>query len=934
MTNLEKNLDYNIESCKETKVKFRPYLLFAFFVPALLFLTIYLLREVYPIGENSVLVLDLNAQYVYFFEELRDILLGEGSLLYSWQRAVGGEFMGMFAYYVASPFNLLIALFPEKAITEALLTIFTLKAGLSGFNFAVYLHYSDRAKNKISTVIFATMYALTSYALVNGHNTMWIDTLLFLPLLVLGLESLINKKKFILYTIMLSVIVFSNFYIGYMTCIFVAIYSVYYYLSYGYSKEYNKTGEKLHLLKSIFRVLIFSAIALAMSAVIILTIRYSLTFGKNDFSDPNFDLKSNFNFLELFAKFLPNSYDTVRPDGLPFVYCGVLSLILLPVYFFTKKITPREKICSGVLISILFFSFSASTIDIFWHGMQRPNWLNYRYSFMLCFFLLVLAHQAFHFIKDIKFNHIVAVCAGLVMLIVLIQAEEYSYIDSVMCIWISLLCVGVYLLTLYAFHKEKGSNFVSLIMAIIVSAELLINGYVCLDALDQDVIFSSRTSYREFIDELTPYVEYIKNKDDSFYRMEKTMHRKTNDNMTLDINGISSSTSTLNQSIITLLNQLGYSSKSHWSKYLGGTPASDSLLGIKYVISDNPLSDGIYKKIYEENEHYIYENPYYMSLAFGVSTDFEAIDFSSYANPFDLLNDTVTKMLGKDETVTIFKPIEDVSVSMNNAEYAPVNEEYFKYTPQNSSLPAEVTYTFTPHTIEQLYFFYPSDYPRKVSLSLNSKDYGTFFDNETDRIIPLRRFDPERPVNFTVKLEDDVLYLLRDQSFFYYLDTELFKSVMTELNECRFNIEEHSDTYLKGNINITEDEMMLFTSIPYDEGWKVICDGQELPVFKSADSLLAAEIPTGSHTLELKYLPDCFVKGASISVIGIMLFIALIIFDYILKLLQKRKQVKKQLAYDDFYESLNYSENKENIIVSDTKDTEDKNKNNQSEEEK
>ena len=300
-----------------------------------------------------------------------------------------------------------------------------------------------------------------------------------------------------------------------------------------------------------------------------------------------------------------------------------------------------------------------------------------------------------------------------------------------------------------------------------------------------------------------------------------------------------------------------------------------------------------------------------MSLAFGVSTDFEAIEFSSYANPFDLLNDTVTKMLGKDETVIIFKPIEDVSVSMNNAEYAPVNEEYFKYTPQNSSLPAEVTYTFTPHTIEQLYFFYPSDYPRKVSLSLNSKDYGTFFDNETDRIIPLRRFDPERPVNFTVKLEDDVLYLLRDQSFFYYL-------------------EEHSDTYLKGKINITEDEMMLFTSIPYDEGWKVICDGQELPVFKSADSLLAAEIPTGSHTLELKYLPDCFVKGASISVIGIMLFIALIIFDYILKLLQKRKQVKKQLAYDDFHESLNYSENKENIIVSDT----DKNKNNQSEEEK
>ena len=314
-----------------------------------------------------------------------------------------------------------------------------------------------------------------------------------------------------------------------------------------------------------------------------------------------------------------------------------------------------------------------------------------------------------------------------------------------------------------------------------------------------------------------------------------------------------------------------------------------------------------------------------MSLAFGVSTEFEAIDFSSYANPFDLLNNVVTKMLGRDEPVTIFKPIEDVNVSLSNAKYDPVNEEYFKYTPQNSSLPAEVTYTFTPNTVEQIYFFYPSDYPRKVSLSLNSKDWGTFFENESDRIISLRRFDPERPVNFTVTLKDDVLYLMRDQNFFYYLDTELFKSVMTELNECSFNIEEHSDTYLKGTINITEDEMMLFTSIPYDEGWKVICDGKELPIFKSADSLLAAEIPEGEHTLEFKYLPDCFVKGAAISVIGIMLFVAIIILDFILKLLKKRKQMQKQLAIDDFYESLNYSDSSSSKVISDTKEDKDEN---------
>ena len=50
--------------------------------------------------------------------------------------------------------------------------------------------------------------------------------------------------------------------------------------------------------------------------------------------------------------------------------------------------------------------------------------------------------------------------------------------------------------------------------------------------------------------------------------------------------GLSNSTSTLNQETIKLLNNLGLSSKSHWSKYLGSTPVVDSLLGIKYLIAE------------------------------------------------------------------------------------------------------------------------------------------------------------------------------------------------------------------------------------------------------------------------------------------------------------------------------------------------------------
>ena len=64
------------------------FLLWAFLIPAGLLLLFYVSRAVFPIGEGSVLILDLNGQYVSFFEELRNKLLGGGSLLYGIDRMI------------------------------------------------------------------------------------------------------------------------------------------------------------------------------------------------------------------------------------------------------------------------------------------------------------------------------------------------------------------------------------------------------------------------------------------------------------------------------------------------------------------------------------------------------------------------------------------------------------------------------------------------------------------------------------------------------------------------------------------------------------------------------------------------------------------------------------------------------------------------------
>ena len=200
------------------------YLSIAFFVPALIMLAVYAIAlKIYPFGDGSVLVLDMSGQYVYFFEALRNAIYGEGDLFYSFSRALGGEFFGIYAYYLASPLSYIVALFPKANITEAIFTIMLIKTGLCGASLAFYLHKRTRVVNKAAIIAFSAMYALCSYAVVYQTNTMWIDAMLWLPIVVYATERLINTGRYKLYVVALSMTIMSNYYIGYMVCIFTAI---------------------------------------------------------------------------------------------------------------------------------------------------------------------------------------------------------------------------------------------------------------------------------------------------------------------------------------------------------------------------------------------------------------------------------------------------------------------------------------------------------------------------------------------------------------------------------------------------------------------------------------------------------------------------------------------------------------------------------------
>ena len=248
----------------------------SFLVPFLILLISYFIFGVFPFGKQSVLSLDLNGQYVYYYDYMYDVFAGKESIFYSWSRNLSGEFMGIVGYYLASPFNILVWIWPRECITEGLLTMMVTKVGAIGLCTAVYLS-RGKGMNRLTTVIFSSCYALSAYTLEQTMNPMWLDGVMVLPLVIYGIECLIDKGRFVMLTISLVYAFVTCFYIGYMIGIFSAIYFLY------YSCVTHKRGYARLFIK---RGLMFTGVAVIsvmMSAFMLLPVYHSLSYGKFDF---------------------------------------------------------------------------------------------------------------------------------------------------------------------------------------------------------------------------------------------------------------------------------------------------------------------------------------------------------------------------------------------------------------------------------------------------------------------------------------------------------------------------------------------------------------------------------------------------------------------------------------------------------------------------
>ncbi len=846
------HLEENTMETQNTKKKFKlpavsgPYF-FAFIIPVIVLIAIFAGRGVYPFGDSIYLRSDMYHQYAPFYKELYNKLTSGESLYYSWNIGMGINFSALYAYYLASPINLLLGLFAINGnILVTMDVLIILKTGLAGFTMAYYL--SKRFdKNSYIISVAGIFYALSSYMAAFSWNIMWIDCVVMLPIIALGIENLVKKKKWLLYTLSLGFAIFSNYYIAIMICIFSVIYFAIILVSNVKLTAYSVSVRILQFAKG-------SLLAGGLGAVMFLPAYFALSYTVSANSEFPTEWNNYFSILSMLSRSLVSVPPSILSSNTPNIYCTVAVFIMIPLYCLCTKINSREKVLKVGFLAFLLLSFNMNIPNFIWHGFHYPNSLPCRESFIYIFLILTMAFEAAIHIKSYTKKQICASFAGAVGLLVIIEefyVGEENYPFDI--IYMSLLFLICYFVIINLYRNEK------------VYKQLVIYLLVVTCISEAGINSNHEEAYKS-----TGYSYYLKDNEDisnmltalgdnDFYRVEKENRLTKNDAAWNDYQGVSIFSSTTNGHVTDLLGSFGFEKSTNAYSYYGKTPLTSAMLSVKYLLTNDVKQEPYYMELVDTSStKNLYKLDYVLPLGYMVpSNSFNSVDMSGN-DPFAIQNEFAKNTTGNDE---LFSRL--------------------------SAIAGGTSSTISIAEDTDLYI-YVTNYVDSINYSATNGD-GSFSKNGTASGLKHRQIVHigEIPAGTTVTVRTNNEGVTSLQLYAYAFNKEVFDAVYNSLSDEGLNIETYDDTTIKGTINAKEGGTML-TSIVYDRGWTAYVDGKKVEIGSFNDAFLTVDIPAGSHEIELKYTPDGFILGAFLSIASVVIIIALVVAENILK--RKKEQ--------------------------------------------
>ncbi|SOB42518.1 Bacterial membrane protein [Weissella viridescens] len=844
----------------------------AFLLPTLIMTVYFASRHMAPFGSSTLLTVDLGQQYIDFFSAFKTMLTqDQNQLFYSFSKGLGGETFGDWAYYLFSPLNFILLFFDNVHLPAGILLLTVLKYGLASWSFAFAIHKLNWQKG-YTLPVFGTSYAFMGWLVANQLNLLWLDAAILLPLIILGLEKVLDGRSIWLFILPLTAIMIINYYMAYMIGVFLVLYILWrlFWEPYQWHVRFNMLG------KFAFGVII----SIGLSCVTWLPTAYTLMNSKSQYMLEN--LKWRFDYFppDMLGKFFVGTFNFDQmPTGLPNIFVGSLPLILFWFFITSRTVRWQVMLMTVLITAFLLVSMMYGPLNLFWHGFQFPVWYPYRFSFVFCFWLLWLAASIWQpklHLSLLQAASLLIVFAGIVGYLYF-RLPKLNFLNKEqLLIGVSFFLLLLLLMTLRR-HDDYWLSFVDLL----VLAEVTCGALLTLNNFS----YLSNTEYQTYIKNLNDMTKPLeREKQQNFFRVTQSFQRTKGDPFQGNYNGGSTFSSALEYQQSRFMALIGQPEGDNYVSYTGGTLVSDSLLGMKYLLQSNNQqpdrpgtpanttefkrgdTNGIYPIKRTNDLTMLSQNPYALPVAFAASTNALNANFKD-DDPVQNQNVMWQSMNGYQS-----KPVFNVSNFSNVHGYNTQAPETITgaYLTKDKPGNARIDLTYVANGNGPYYLTLGGDISQDdVEVQLNHEPVKNIPSHRHTIILPMSQANKGDKQTISLVFKKDSLWL--QNVSLYQANSLRFADQATDLKQNGLQISQTSATNLSGDITLPKDKTVLMTSIPNTPGWQVTVDGKSVTPQTVNKFFMGIPLNAGKHHVEFKFVTPLLKTAVTIS-LGTLLF--------------------------------------------------------------
>ena len=883
------------------------YILLSFLIPFLILLLSYIALHIAPFGEHMLVFSDAKALYASDLAFIQRVLRGQEDLLYSFKSGIGMNLMGANSG-LWNPANVIVLLFDITAWPDMYSLLLAIDIAMCGLTMFLFLSHVYGWKRQ--HLIFSTVYAMMGFNVAYCYHYNFILSPELLPLIALGIHRILKGKSPWLYILSLAYAIFASFYFGFMLCLASVVLFLFWYV-----RDYDRLKENRRRIW--INYIAGSLAAGLLPAFVWMPALLSFTGGRLEQNTiSQFTFAENMSFADACAKFFIGANDTNEQiNGQPNVFIGSLSLFLNFAFFTDRRNSSRKKIIYAVPLLFYFITFYIRAFSMVVQGFSATNWFNYRYSFVFSFLMILIACEEFAVLRDMDTADFKKACGAFALFVLLVFGQRYSFVKGGgMLLGLVFLSASLGVIWWNRTDPVRApSNLLTIILVLLCSIESYSNYVLCTgNLMDWD---RKVPSYQEDLMNGSIFAEAVQKFDPGFYRManeHSTNFDASNDPRLFGYNGLIYFGSCQSNFVFQNMGKLGISWWANRMWYTQGKPnVFDSLLGVKYVISERDLTrEKGYEKKIEMNGHQLFQNDYALPVSLLAARD--ESELSLTLNPFENHNALWKSLTGQNENVfdqqenitftyhagrdgTAIDRDEARAYSASVSAMAPASDASASESTNVSEHPAvrdvnairngnHIACSFTAAQDGPIYAYTGLMFDENYGFSGELMYYlGSFRkgDTVTDCI----------PVIGTAS--EELLKLICAEYYVAYPNQDVLEAYSSQLQHGAGSITKVKDSHLVGHV-LADGDSRLFFTIPYDEGWTLTVDGEATALEKTADLFMSARIRAGEHDYEMRFFPRGMQTGLYLSCVGLALAALLIVYT-----ISDRKQRKRAMITEE-----------------------------------